>query len=135
MIFAASKANGCKDAIRPFTKLCVCQMLRAINQGPLDILPRGGSREQVKILEDEAYLAIPDIGELISIQSRNVCAVQDIMTRRRSVETTQNIHKCRFSGTARTHKRDTLGAFDLQRHTAHGEHFHFACAVRLMNID
>jgi hypothetical protein len=135
MIFAASKANGCKDAIRPFTKLCVRQMLRAINQGQLDILPCGGARQQIKILEDEADLAIPDIGELISIQSRNICAVQDVMTRRRPVETTQNIHKCGFSGTARTHKRNKFDAFDLQRHTAHGGHFHFACAVRLMNID
>src|SRR6266436_3534422 len=118
MIFASCEADGSKNAIRSFTKFCVCQLLCAVNQGQLDILACGGARQQIKILEHETDLAIPDISESISIQPGNICAVQDIMTRRGPVETTQNIHKGRFSRTARTHKPNKFATFDLQRHTA-----------------
>src|SRR5439155_25794735 len=101
MIFAATKANRCKGAIGLFAKLRICQMLRAVNQRQLDVLARGGARQQIKILEDEPYFAIPNVGEPVSIQAGNIGAVQNIMARSGPVETAQNIHYRGFTGTAR----------------------------------
>ena len=78
---------------------------------------------------------IPDIGEPISVQTRDVCAVQNISACRRPIETTQNIHERGFSGTACAHQRDKFAALNFDRHATHGRHFHFACAIGLMNID
>jgi hypothetical protein len=110
-------------------------MLRAVNQRQLDVLSRGGARQQIKILEDEADLAIPDIGKLVSVQSGNIGAVQNIMTRSRSIQATQDIHQRGLSGTARSHERNEFAALDFDRHSSHRGYCHFACAVRLMNID
>src|SRR5881398_3563302 len=87
MIFTARQADGCKDPIRPFAKFCACQTLRAVNQGQLDVFSRGGARQQIKILEHETELVIPDIGEPISVQTRDVCAVQNISACRRPIAT------------------------------------------------
>src|ERR1043166_10033458 len=135
MIFAARETDGCKDAIRPFTKFSDCQMLRAVNQGQLDVLSRGGSRKQVKILEDEADLAITDVGELISIQLGNVGAVQNIMTRSGSIEATQDIHQRGFSGTARAHECNEFARVDFDRDAPHRGYFHLSGAICFMNID
>src|SRR6266480_3414239 len=49
MILAASEANRCEDPIRSFTKFCVCQTLRTVNQGQLYLLPRTSARENVEL--------------------------------------------------------------------------------------
>src|SRR6266508_2177765 len=116
MIFAACEADRFEDTISFFAKFCACQMLCAVNQGQLDILARRGAWQHVKILKDESDLAIPDISELISIQTGDVRGVQNIMACRRSIETTQDIHERGFSGTARTHQRNKFAALDFDRH-------------------
>jgi hypothetical protein len=113
----------------------VCQTLRAVNQGQLDVFSRGSAWQQIKILEHESDLAIPDIGEPISIETGDVCAVQNVVACGGPVEATQNIHERGFSGTARAHQRNKFAALNFQRHAAHRGHFHFACAIRFMNID
>src|SRR6266498_1404402 len=114
MIFAACEADRFEDTISFFAKFCACQMVCAVNQGQLDILARRGAWQQVKILKDESDLAIPDISELISIQTGDVRGVQNIMACRRSIETTQDIHERGFSGTARTHQRSEEHTSELQ---------------------
>src|SRR5262245_50895838 len=135
MIFAPGEPDRSKDSICPVAKLCMRQLLRTVDQRQLNILTRRGSRQQVKILKYEADLAIPDVGKLISTQSGNICAVQNIMTGSGSIEAPQDIHERRFSGATRTHQCNKLAAFNFNRNAAHCRHFHFSGAIGLMNVN
>src|SRR5206468_1568386 len=135
MVFATCEADGCKDTIRPYAKFRVCQTLRAVNQGQLDVFSRRSAWQQIKILDHESDLAVPDIGEPISIETRDVCSVQNVVARGGPVEATENIHERGFSGTAGTHQRNEFAALDFERHAAHSGHFHFACAIDFVHID
>ena len=135
MIFTATKSDRRKDAVGLFAKLRICQALRAIKQRQLDVLPRRCARQEIKILEDEAEFAIANIGEPITIKVRNIGAIQNVMTRGRSIETTEKIHQRGFPGTARAHQRHKFAALNLKRNAAHGVDFHFACAICFVDID
>jgi hypothetical protein len=135
MIFAATKSDRRKDAISFFAKLRICQAMHAIKQGQLDVLPRRCARQQIKTLKDETYFAIANVSEPIPIKARNIGAIQNVMTRSRSIQATEKIHQCGFPGTARAHQRHKFAAPDLKRNAAHGVYFHFSSTICFVDID
>src|SRR5438477_6416446 len=135
MIFAAAKSDLRKDAISYFAKLRICQAMRTVKQRQLDILPRRCAWQEIKTLKDETDFAIANISEPIAIKARNIGTIQKVMTRSRSIETTEKIHQRGFPGTARTHQRYEFGTPDIKRDAAHGVHFHFSSAICFVNID
>src|SRR5438067_7999706 len=89
----------------------------------------------IKILKNKTDFAIANVGESIPIESGNVRVVQEITTRRWPVETAENVHECRFAGTARAHERHEFSAPNIERNAAHGRDFHLTSAIDLMDVD
>jgi hypothetical protein len=54
----------------------------AVDQRDLDVLERGRARQQVEALEDEADLAVADLGEAVARERRDIRAVEDERPRR-----------------------------------------------------
>src|ERR1700682_3663466 len=100
-----------------------------IKQRQLHIFTRGSAREQIETLKNKSDLAVANVGELVSIQTGNVGAIEKVTPGRRAVETTENIHEGRFAGTARAHKRDKFTLADFERDPTHGAHFHFTRVI------
>ena len=106
----------------------------AVEQRQLDILHRGGAREQIEALENETDLAVADVGQLVAIESGDVGAVEQVTAARRAVEAAEHVHQGRFARAARAHDGDELAALDLQRNAAHRMHIHLAGAVGLVDV-
>ena len=54
--------------------------------------------------------------QLVVVHTRNLLAAQKIFSRRRTVQTPQNVHKRRFSGSGRPHDGNKFAFFDRQIH-------------------
>src|SRR5215213_869339 len=85
-----------------------------IKHWQLNVLERRCSRQQVETLKHEADLLTANVGALILRHLRNVFAVEDVGAARRTIETTDNVHGCRFSGTRSAHDRYKLAFPDRQ---------------------
>ena len=107
----------------------------SVEQRQLDIFARGSARQEIEALKNEPEFAVADIGQLIAIQVRNVRVIEQILAARRAIETAKNIHQGRFARAARAHQSDEFAAPNLERHAAHGVHFHFAGAIGFVNVD
>ena len=107
----------------------------SVEQRKLDVFARGSTRQEIKVLENKPEFTVADIGQLIAIQMRDIGVIEDILSAVGSIETAKEIHKGRFSGAARAHQGDEFAALNLERHSAHGWHFHFAGAIGFVNVD
>ena len=56
------------------------------------------------------------------------------MAVRRPVQAAEHVHHRGFARAARAHDGHEFAVLDLQRHTAHGMHIHFAGVVNLVNL-
>ena len=106
----------------------------AVQQRQLDIFESGRAGQQIEVLKDEPDLVIANVRQLIAIERGNIGFIKHVSAGCRPIETTENIHECRFAGTARAHQRDKFAALDFERDAAHRVHFHLAGAVRLVDI-
>src|SRR5579883_2883034 len=68
-----------------------------VHQGKLDLFESGHAGQEVKHLEDEANLPVPNHRELAVIQTADLHAVEVVHTRSGLVETPQHIHQGRLS--------------------------------------
>ena len=101
----------------------------------LDIFQRGRAREQIEALENKADFLVADVRQLIAVQSRNIHAIQQIMSALvgRSRQP-MHVHQGGFARTARAHDRHEFAALNFQRDAAHGVDIHFAGVVNLVDI-
>ena len=70
-----------------------------IDEGKLYVLENRQRMYQVILLEDEAYLLVPDPGELVVGKLLDVRPVEYIVPARRHVKTAEHVHQRRFSRT------------------------------------
>lgn len=65
--------------------------LAGVKHGEFDILECGVPRKKVKRLKDEAYLAIPQLGQSLFIKVLNRLSIEEISPGRRPVERAHNV--------------------------------------------
>jgi len=65
----------------------------AIKQRQLDVVECRGAGQQVETLEHEADLRVANVGKRILRHPRDVFSVEKILTRRRPVETPDDVHE------------------------------------------
>ncbi len=91
-----------------------------INQRQLDVVERGGARQQIESLKDEADLFVADGGEIVIVELADQPARQPVFPARRSIEATDQIHKRGFSRAGWSHDGDIFAAADLEIDAAQG---------------
>src|SRR5687768_6865482 len=74
-----------------------------VKHGQLDILERSRTREEVEALKHESKFLVPDVGELVLVELGDIDAVKQVRAFRRTVETSEQIHQGRLSGSAGSH--------------------------------
>src|SRR6266566_5246202 len=105
-------------------------MMGAVKERQLDVLTGGCSRQQIEALKNETEFVVANVGQLIAIERGNIGVIQNVATRSRSIETTDNVHERRFSRTTRAHQRDELAALNLERNAAHRVNVNIAGVIR-----
>ena len=84
-----------------------------INHRQFDILNRRRARQQIKPLKHKTDLAVADFRQLVGRKLADIHTVKNIFSRTWLVQTAENVHKSRFSRTARPHNRHKLAVFDI----------------------
>ena len=69
MIFSTTQSDR-RERRLPFRATARAVTRHAVEQRQLDVLERGGAREQIETLEDETEILIPNVGALITIELR-----------------------------------------------------------------
>src|SRR5437764_1154156 len=129
--FMIQRANR---SARFFPQLRVRQTMGAIEQRQLYVLARRCARQQIKALKNKTEFVVANVGQLISIQHRNIGIVQKVAPGSWPIEAAKNVHERRFAGTARAHKCEEFAALNLERNTADGMHFNVAGAIRFVDV-
>ncbi len=88
----------------------------AVDQRQLDILDSTLPFEKIETLEDKAELAIAQVSELRLVEPANVLPIQAIRAARGPIQTTQNVHECRFPRTARPANGHKFAGMNRQRY-------------------
>ncbi len=86
----------------------------AVHQRQLDVGQRRLAGQQLKVLEDEADLAVADIGELIIVHVRDVFAIQLVAAARGRVEAPHHVHQRALARARLADDRDPLAALDAE---------------------
>src|SRR6266478_9731142 len=108
MMNAITQADICQHLGRAF--LASFGLDTSINERQLDVTQRCCSRQKVECLKNKSDLAITNGRELVVIHFGNVFAVELIAARGRSIETTEHVHKRRFTTSAWAHDGDVFVA-------------------------
>ena len=85
-----------------------------VHQRHLDVLQRGGPRQQVEALEHEADHPAAHVGELGAGQPRHVLAVEQVAAAGGLVEAAHDVHHRGLAGARRPHDRDRRAGVDRQ---------------------
>ena len=91
-----------------------------VDERELDVLQRGGAREQVEGLEDEADLLVADRRQLVVVHRLDRDAVEEVAAGGRAVEAADDVHQRRLAGAGRAHDRDVLAGLDDEVDAAQG---------------
>jgi hypothetical protein len=75
-----------------------------IDEGKGDILDGGEPGQQVELLEDEADLYVPDVGEAVVVHFADILAIQNIFSGGGGVEAAKDIHQRTLTGSGGTHQ-------------------------------
>src|SRR5258707_1977718 len=92
MVLPALQADRCQNLIRSCAQLGVAPSARPVEERQFDIFPRGSARQQIKTLKYKTEFSVPEVGQLIAIESGNIRFTENIAARRRPIETAQDIH-------------------------------------------
>ena len=103
---AVGEADALERLARPLVALGGGDV--RVEQRQLDVLERGGARQQVEALEHEAERLVADARELVGVQPRDLLAVEAKLARRRLVEAAEDVHQRRLARARRAHHRDEL---------------------------
>ena len=83
-------------------------------------------RQQVEALEDETDIAIADAGKLLVVHAGHGWAEQSVLAQIGSVQTPEDVHKCRLARTRRPHYGYEVFALDLDVDVIERVHPRFA---------
>jgi hypothetical protein len=83
-----------------------------IEQRQFDILLRRSAGEQVEALKDKTEAIAPQQGALVAVEPFNVDAAKAIFAGGRAIEAAEQVHRRRFTGTARPHHRDEIAGLN-----------------------
>ena len=82
----------------PVSAACVLLEV-GVGEREFDVGQRGGARDQVERLEDEADLAAAHECLLVLGQPGDVAAVEEVLAASRYVEAAEDVHQSRLAGT------------------------------------
>ena len=91
-----------------------------VDQREFDVVQRGGPRQEVEGLEDEADFLIANAGQFVVVEFTDQLSVQPVLAFARSVEAADQIHQRRFARAGRSHDGDVFVALDAQVHSPQG---------------
>jgi hypothetical protein len=104
-----------------------------VDQRQLDIFEGAGACQQVETLKNEANIVPAQHGQAVARQLGHLHVGQAILTRRRSIQTAQDVHARRLARPARTHDRYELAALDAQIDAVERAHLGLTFAVVLVD--
>ena len=91
--------------------------LGIVHQGQFDVLDRCGLGQQVVVLEDEADLAVAELGALIAAHPAYRHAIKEVFARGGRVEATYLVEQCGFARARSALDGHELTFVDLERDT------------------
>ena len=94
--------------------------LGIVHEGQLDILDGCGLGQEVIVLEDEANLAVAELGTLVLAHLAYGHTVEEVFAGRGSVETSELVEQGGFAGTRGALNGDELAFINLEGHPAEG---------------
>src|SRR6185369_2159932 len=103
-------------------------------EGQLDVLQCRGTRQEIKVLEDEADLTIAQCSARIGGERGDVGPGEATGATRRSVEAADDVHEGRLARSRRTHDGDELPYPDVERDAAQRLHLDVAEPVDLPQV-
>ena len=97
-----------------------------VDERELDVGERGGAGDEVEALEDEADLAIADVGCLVVLQAERVGAVEQKRPRRGLVEEADDVHERALAAARAAHDGDVVAPVDHEVDAVerHGPRWH-----------
>src|SRR4051794_20520352 len=96
VIRALSQTDEIENLYRAFVTFGPFQPT-AVQQRQFHIVQRRGAGQQVEALEHEADLSVADGGELVFRHSRDVIAIEKVLSRRWPIEASRNVHERRLA--------------------------------------
>ena len=116
VLLFAFQAQAVQQFIRPFHPLCMFQS--SIHRRQRHIVAGAQGAQQIVALENKAETLAPQTGQFIRRHLRSFGAVHLIRTGRGSIQTAQNIHQRRFTGTGLADDGDKITFFDAEIHVS-----------------
>ena len=121
-LFEPHAVDDFHSALIPLTS----RVMLVVHQRQLDILEHRGARQQVVVLEDETYLTVAYVGQLVAAEGGHIGAVDDIVAGGGGVETAQDVEQGGFAAARGAHDADKLARFDAEGDATQGVHRLFA---------
>src|SRR5438067_9079116 len=91
-----------------------------VDQRQFDVAQAGGTRKQIKGLENKPDLMVPDRGQLVIVHRGHVLSVELVTARAGGVEATEHVHEGRFAAAARSHDGKIFVAMNHEGNAAQG---------------
>src|SRR6185312_8696018 len=105
-----------------------------VGERQLDLRERARARNEVEALEDEAELAVADVGEVVVVEGAHVDRVEQVAAPGRRVEAAEDVHERALAAARAAHHRDEVAALDAQRDAPQRVHGEVPHRVRLRHV-
>ena len=132
MLVATAQPHARERRRSPRTLLAERQS--PVTQRKLCVFQRTGSRDQIEVLEDEADLPAPQLGQFVLAGAPDIPPVQPVCAPGRPVEAPEQIHERGLPGAGCAHHRDELSSLDLEADAAQRLDLDVAEPVHLPDI-
>src|ERR1039458_114153 len=120
MMHAADHPHRAQRAFGATAALCPPQA--GVGERQLDVDERACARDEVEALEDEADLAVAQVGEIVLVHLADVHAVDQIATARGYVQAAEDVHQRGLAAARAAHDRHEIAGVDPQRDVAQRTH-------------
>ena len=117
---AAGHPDGAKRAFGPLPALRASQP--GIRERELHVDERAGACDEVEALEDEADLAVAQVGEIVLVHFADIDAVDQIAPAGRDVQAAEDVHQRALAAAGAAHDRDEVARVDQERDVAQRLH-------------
>ncbi len=114
--------------------LAVVDAGRRISQRHGHLVERGGPREQVEALKDEADLTIAQMGPLVGVVLRNLLVLEPIPAGRGMIEAAQQVHQRGLARAGGPHQGHHFPFPDFERHAPQDGHVDLTQMVGLGDV-
>src|ERR1700731_4180961 len=111
---AALEPDSCERLHGAAAALCRTQLALAVEQRQLHIFERRGARQQVEPLKDESDLLVAHQRYLVVAESRDVLAIEQVLSAGWLIEAAQNVHQSGFAGARGTDHGYKFAPMDIQ---------------------